>query len=56
MTDVLINGASTGFSIAIGYPAFQSWSNLTVSSKFLAGVNTLQFFAVNSGGHGAFRV
>lgn len=56
ITDVLINGVSTGFSIAFGYPAFQSWSNLTISSNFLAGVNTLQFLAVNSGGPGAFRV
>ena len=56
ITDVLINGVSTGFSIVFGYPAFQSWSNLTVSNNFLAGVNTLQFLAVNSGGPGAFRV
>ena len=56
ITDVLINGVSTGFSIAYGYPAFQSWHNLAISSNFLAGVNTLQFLAVNSGGPGAFRV
>ncbi len=56
ITDVLINGVSTGFAITFGYPAFQSWSNLVISSDFVAGVNTLQFLAVNSGGPGAFRV
>jgi len=56
ISDVLINGVSTGFSIAYGYPAFQSWHNLAISNNFLEGLNTLQFLAVNSGGPGAFRV
>jgi len=56
LTDVLINDISTGFSIPYGFPAFQSFSSLNISSNFLDGINTLKFVATNNGGPGAFRV
>jgi hypothetical protein len=45
-TALFLNGASTGFT-ALG---FTSWASFNLTSGFTAGVNTLDFFVLNSGG------
>jgi hypothetical protein len=50
--DILLNGVSTGISHfpADGNPAlntFQEWSNFTISSGFVPGMNTLAFEVLN---------
>jgi PEP-CTERM motif len=50
--DILINGVSTG-------PAssdFTSWTGFSVSSNFVAGINTLDFVINNAGGPTGLRV
>lgn len=48
LTDVLINGVSTGLS----YGSFAAFSGpLTINSGFIAGVNTLTFVTFNAAGH-----
>jgi hypothetical protein len=49
--DILINGQST-FNTS---SSFQSWSNFTISSGFVEGLNTLDFIVYNTGGPGGFR-
>jgi hypothetical protein len=44
--DILINGTSTGFTAA----GFGGWSSFTLSSGFIAGVNTLDFIVNNLSG------
>ncbi len=54
-TDILINGISTGFTTSdiqfhIGFAPF------TISTGFVAGINTLDFVLFNEGGPSALRV
>lgn len=49
---LFLNGLATGFSVA----GFSAFTNFTLSSGFLSGVNTLDFVVLNAGGPGAFRV
>jgi len=51
-SDILINGVSTGNTSA----DFTNWYSFTISSGFVAGVNTLDFNWTNQGGPGALRV
>lgn len=53
--DILINGTSLGFTTS--FTAFSSgFSPFTVSSGFVAGINTLDFVVNNGGGPTALRV
>jgi hypothetical protein len=42
-SDIVINGVSTGHTAA----GFGGWSSFTLSSGFIAGVNTLDFIVYN---------
>ena len=48
--DILINGISTGNTS----PSFTSFTNFSISSGFIAGVNTLDFVVQDQGAPGAF--
>lgn len=50
--DILINGVSTGQTAG----GFQSFSAFTISSGFVAGINTLDFVVMDDGAVAAFRV
>jgi hypothetical protein len=50
--DVLINGVSTGNTAA----GFSSWSSFSISSGFVAGLNTLDFLVSNNSGPTGLRV
>jgi hypothetical protein len=51
-SDILLNGASTGNTAA----GFTSWYGFSISSGFVAGLNTLDFVVVNDGGPTGLRV
>jgi hypothetical protein len=50
--DILINGVSTGSTSA----GFSAWSSFSISSGFVAGVNTLDFLVNNGSGPTGLRV
>ena len=50
--DILLNGVSTGITAS----GFTSWTGFTLSSGFVAGVNTLDFVVNNQGGPTGLRV
>lgn len=51
-TDILINGASTGNASC----CFTGFTPFSITSGFVAGINTLDFFVFNSGGPTGLRV
>jgi hypothetical protein len=51
--NILLNGVSTGITSSNGYTA---WKSFTISSGFVAGVNTLDFQLNNGGGPTGLRV
>lgn len=51
-TNILINGISTGITSA-GYTSF---TNFSINSGFVAGINTLDFYVLNGGGPTGLRV
>jgi len=55
ITDVLINGTSTGFTYLPGNNAFKNFAPFTVSSGFHDGINTLAFKVFNGGGPTGLR-
>lgn len=52
-TDILVNGVSTSNTTTNGFGSFTSFS---LSSGFVAGINTLDFIEYNAGGPTALRV
>jgi hypothetical protein len=53
LTDILLNGVSTGNTNIGGYPF---WTPFTITGPVTAGVNTLDFINYNSLGPGGMRV
>jgi hypothetical protein len=45
---ILINGSSTGQTIPLGFPAFQSFTPFSISTGFIPGINTLDFVTNNA--------
>ena len=52
LSDILINGVSTGQTSN----GFQDWSNFSIASGFISGINTLDFIVNNGGGPTGLRV